>query len=94
MIKILKLNALLLFLLHSISGFSQDKFTISGHIRDATNGEELIGANIFVEEIGDGTSTNVYGFYSLLFQDMQKVWCSSVAHHRHHHHGIVHCDEV
>lgn len=65
MIKILKLNVLLLLLIHSINGFSQDKFTISGHIKDATNGEELIGANIFVKESGEGTSTNVYGFYSL-----------------------------
>lgn len=65
MINLLKFTTLLLLLIHSVSGFSQEKFTISGHIRDATNGEELIGANIFVTELGTGTSTNVYGFYSL-----------------------------
>lgn len=65
MLKLLKFNAVLFCLLHSLIGFSQEKFTISGHIRDASNGEELIGANIFVKEIGGGSSSNVYGFYSL-----------------------------
>lgn len=40
-------------------------FTISGHVTDKKNGEELIGANIFVKELKNGTVTNVYGFYSL-----------------------------
>ncbi|GJM35192.1 MAG: collagen-binding protein [Saprospiraceae bacterium] len=61
----LKLPVLLFLLLSAATGFSQEKFTLSGHIRDATNGEELIGANIYVEELGTGSSTNVYGFYSL-----------------------------
>ncbi|MCR9289151.1 MAG: TonB-dependent receptor [Bacteroidetes bacterium] len=65
MINFLKFNALLLLLIYSVNGFSQETFTISGHIRDALNGEELIGANVFVQELGTGTSTNVYGFYSL-----------------------------
>ncbi len=65
MTKFLKLPALLFLLLNAASVYSQEKFTLSGHIRDATNGEELIGANIYVEELGTGTSTNVYGFYSL-----------------------------
>ncbi len=61
----LKLPTLLFLLLPTMSVFSQEKVTLSGHIRDATNGEELIGANIFVEGLGTGTSTNAYGFYSL-----------------------------
>lgn len=40
-------------------------FTISGHIKDASNGEELIGATIYVTELKNGTITNLYGFYSL-----------------------------
>lgn len=40
------------------------RFTISGHITDATSGEGLIGAALFVEETSSGTTTNVYGFYS------------------------------
>ncbi len=40
--------------------------TLSGYIKDAANGETLIGANIFNgENQAEGTSTNAYGFYSL-----------------------------
>lgn len=60
-----KLPTLLLLLSFCVEGFAQEKFTLSGHIRDATTGEELIGANIFIEELSTGASTNVYGFYSL-----------------------------
>lgn len=45
--------------------YSQDKFTLSGIIKDAANGEELIGATILVTELKSGTVSNVYGFYSL-----------------------------
>jgi len=44
---------------------AQDKFTISGHVKDASSGEELIGATIYIEELKSGGTTNVYGFYSL-----------------------------
>lgn len=63
--KILKSPVLLFLLLLTVSGYSQEKITLSGHIRDAGSGEELIGANIYVDQIGAGASTNVYGFYSL-----------------------------
>ena len=73
----LKLPALIFLLLPALSAFSQEKVTLSGHIRDATNGEELIGANIFVEDLGTGTSTNVYGFYSLSLEpDNYKIGVS------------------
>lgn len=51
----------------ALSGWAQNgKFTISGTIRDADNGEDVIGANVTVKELpGTGTVTNVYGFYSL-----------------------------
>ncbi|MGM0613412.1 MAG: TonB-dependent receptor [Bacteroidota bacterium] len=41
------------------------RYTISGHVRDAQNGEELLGATVYVKELGRGTTTNNYGFYSL-----------------------------
>jgi CarboxypepD_reg-like domain/TonB-dependent Receptor Plug Domain len=44
---------------------AQTKATLSGYIKDASNGEALIGATIFVKELASGASTNVYGFYSL-----------------------------
>ena len=47
------------------SAFSQ-KHTISGTIKDATNGEDLYGAVVKVKELSNvGTVTNAYGFYSL-----------------------------
>ena len=42
-----------------------EKFTISGYLRDNTNGEFLIGATIFVQEASIGTITNNYGFFSI-----------------------------
>ncbi len=54
-----------LLLLFTVSGFSQEKFTISGTITDAQNNETLIGVNINVPELKIGTTTNEYGFYSL-----------------------------
>jgi len=41
------------------------KYTISGNITDATTGEDLIGATVFIKGTTTGTSGNTYGFYSL-----------------------------
>ncbi len=41
------------------------KYTISGSIRDADTGENLIGATIFNISSQEGTSANNYGFYSI-----------------------------
>ncbi len=38
---------------------------ISGHIKDAENGETLIGASLLVKEDGVGVISNNYGFYSI-----------------------------
>jgi len=43
----------------------QEKHTLSGTITDASTGEELIGATVYVDELEIGTASNVYGFYSL-----------------------------
>jgi len=58
---------ILLFLcLSSISATAQNKYTISGFIRDAKTGEELIGATVSIKELPrKGVSTNAYGFYSI-----------------------------
>jgi hypothetical protein len=45
--------------------FGQQKQTVSGYVKDAASGEELIGANILVEELKTGGISNIYGFYSL-----------------------------
>ena len=57
---------LLVFFFFSATLFSQEKFTLSGTIKDNSNGEDLIGVTIFVKELpGIGTVTNLYGFYSI-----------------------------
>ncbi|MDT8392449.1 MAG: carboxypeptidase-like regulatory domain-containing protein, partial [Bacteroidales bacterium] len=43
----------------------KNKRTISGHIKDAKTGEDLIGATVYVSELATGAVTNVYGFYSV-----------------------------
>ncbi len=64
-------NKLILFFLlfaglSSLTAMGQKKFTISGYVKDAKTGEELIGATIIIKEIAStGTSTNAYGFYSI-----------------------------
>lgn len=56
---------LLLFLPAANAAFSQDKFTLSGYIKDGNNGENLIGATVFVKELNVGATSNEYGFYSI-----------------------------
>lgn len=56
---------LLFFLLSPLSIIAQEKYTISGSIRDDSSNETLIGVNIIVPDLQTGTVTNEYGFYSL-----------------------------
>lgn len=44
---------------------SGQNLTINGYIKDATNGETLIGATVYVPSLTVGATTNEYGFYSL-----------------------------
>jgi hypothetical protein len=46
--------------------FAQKKFTISGSITSKNSGESIIGASIKVLNSNYGTTSNEYGFYSLL----------------------------
>ncbi|MCB0514807.1 MAG: TonB-dependent receptor [Chitinophagales bacterium] len=41
------------------------RFTISGYVNDADNGESLIGVSIYNNMLKQGTVTNAYGFFSL-----------------------------
>lgn len=60
-----KIYLFLLVLIALCSAESYGKVTISGYVRDSATGEALIAANVIIEELGTGTSTNVYGFYAL-----------------------------
>lgn len=48
--------------------FAQEKVTLNGYMKDANNGESLIGATAFIQELGIGASTNEYGFYSITIE--------------------------
>ncbi|MDR1403701.1 MAG: TonB-dependent receptor [Tannerellaceae bacterium] len=43
----------------------EKKFTISGTVKDSSNGEDLIGAEVMIPDARTGTVSNAYGFYSL-----------------------------
>lgn len=56
----------ILFLFHSsLITLAQDKVTLNGYVKDADNGEELIGVTVYIPKLQAGTVTNPYGFYSI-----------------------------
>ncbi len=48
----------------SMTVVAQD-FTINGYVKDASNGEAMFGATIYIKELQSGQVTNAYGFYSV-----------------------------
>lgn len=56
---------LIFFLSACLFTNAQQRFAISGFVKDSANGESLIGATIMVKETKTGTSTNEYGFFAL-----------------------------
>lgn len=61
----MKIKLLILLLFGSFLGISQERFTVSGTLKDETNGETLLGATVLIKGTTIGTTTNEYGFYSL-----------------------------
>lgn len=62
------LGIVILLLLSSAFGENTEesnKKTISGTITNSKNGEALIGATVYVQELETGTSTNAYGYFSI-----------------------------
>lgn len=60
-----RLICIALLLLQNTLLTAQEKYTISGIVKDADNGETSVGASVYLEGTGIGTLTNEYGFYSL-----------------------------
>lgn len=52
-----------------IHGFAQEKFTLSGTISEAQNNESLFGVNVMIKELNIGTTTNEYGYFSILIPE-------------------------
>jgi outer membrane receptor for ferrienterochelin and colicin len=44
------------------------KYTVSGYISDKQSGERLIGASIYLPGRNIGTTSNIYGFYSITLE--------------------------
>ncbi|MGB1037983.1 MAG: TonB-dependent receptor, partial [Bacteroidia bacterium] len=57
-------NIFQLILVLLTSSVLAQTYTVSGRVKDASNGETLLGATVLVSS-GGGTVTNEYGFYSL-----------------------------
>ncbi len=61
------LSTIILLLIASVS-FAQT-YTISGTMKDSTNGEDLFGGSVIVKELSNvGATANSYGFYSLTLE--------------------------
>ncbi|NKI25979.1 TonB-dependent receptor [Arenibacter sp. 6A1] len=56
---------ILSFIISAFPLFSQEKFTLSGSIIQASSNETLIGVTIAFPSLGTGVITNEYGFYSI-----------------------------
>ncbi len=56
---------LLAIALFSFTAYSQEMCTLSGYVTNASNGESVIDAKVFIPSISKGILTNTYGFYSL-----------------------------
>lgn len=61
----MKLFAIAAMIAYCSIAVGQDKNTLNGFIKDKRNGEALIGATVFIEELKIGASTNVYGYYAI-----------------------------
>ena len=65
----MKTKLSLLFVLFFSFGLNQliaaEKYTISGYVYEKGSGEALIGASVAIPNLGLGTVTNAYGFFSL-----------------------------
>ena len=75
----------LLLLIMPLGLFAQ-KYTFNGYVKDASNGEALIGATVFVKQVNNGTVTNEYGFYAITLEpgtyDIQFSYIGYVAQSR------------
>lgn len=58
-----------LLMMGALCAYSQQKFTVSGTVKDQANGETMIGANVLLRDdsgaVVTGGMTNEYGFYSI-----------------------------
>ncbi|GAA3629065.1 TonB-dependent receptor [Flavivirga jejuensis] len=58
-------NLVLLFMLFTAILSAQDNYTVSGIVKEASNGETAFGASVFLKGTRIGSITNEYGFFSI-----------------------------
>src|ERR1035437_8955032 len=65
-----RFSIVIFFFIYYHFSFAQNKYTLSGTMRDGKTGEVMIGAGVAVKELpGTGATTNAYGFYSLTLDE-------------------------
>jgi outer membrane receptor protein involved in Fe transport len=70
-----------LFLMAPFFIMAQNRFTVSGFIKDSLNGETLIGATIAIQGKTKGISSNQYGFYSITLEEGEYIFiCSYIGY--------------
>jgi len=57
--------SIVVLVLLSLTAGAQEMVTLNGYVKDAGNGEELIGVTVYIPSLKAGAVTNAYGFYSL-----------------------------
>ncbi|MEO5996429.1 MAG: TonB-dependent receptor [Chitinophagaceae bacterium] len=59
----------------------QNKYTLSGYVKDTLTGETLIGATLTISTNGKGVNSNQYGYYSItLPEGIYTVICSFIGY--------------
>src|ERR1035437_3080895 len=65
-----RFSIVIFFFIYYHFSFAQNKYTLSGTMRDGKTGEVMIGAGVAVKELpGTGATTNAYAFYSLTINE-------------------------
>ncbi len=77
----MKIRILIVLLLSGSGLFAQNRYTVSGGVSDASSGENLVGATVYVAETTLGGFSNSYGFYSLTVpKGRQVIVCSYIGY--------------
>ncbi len=68
--KVLKNTFLILFFsLFIFQVSAQKKYTISGYVKDKANGENSVGASVYIKELLKGNTSSTYGYYSITIEE-------------------------
>ena len=63
--RLIRLALICLCLLSTVNLIAQQKYTLSGTVRESSSNETLIGVTLLITEPRTGVTTNEYGFYSI-----------------------------